>query len=67
MDRNLDGIYMRIERNGKWCNVCLSDMTSEEREKALAGKSAEWLLGAVQHLAETIKDIGNQLDIVRGE
>ena len=28
--RNLDGAYFRVQRDGKWLNVCYSDMTDEE-------------------------------------
>ena len=32
MNRNLDGIYLRIKRDGKYQAVCLSDMTADELE-----------------------------------
>ena len=31
--RNLDGCYFRVERDGKWTNLCFSDMTDTERGK----------------------------------
>ena len=33
MDRNLDGIYFRVQRDGKWENACFSDLTQEEMER----------------------------------
>ena len=30
MDRNLDGVYFRVQRDGKWGNTCFSDLTQEE-------------------------------------
>ena len=27
---NLDGIYFRVERDGKWQSLCVSDLTPEE-------------------------------------
>lgn len=27
---DLDGIYFRVERNGKWQSLCVSDLTPEE-------------------------------------
>ena len=36
INRNLDGIYFRIKRDGKYLSVCLSDMTREERMNALS-------------------------------
>lgn len=32
---NLDGVYCREERNGKWFDRCFSDLTEEEQEKFL--------------------------------
>ena len=31
--RNLDGIYFRVQRDGKWGNTCFSDLTQEEMER----------------------------------
>ena len=63
MDRHLDGIYLRIERNGKFQAVCLSDMTREELEANLDPKRGEWFKGAVIHLARTLSCIGEMLDL----
>ena len=35
MDRNLDGIYFRVQRDEKWGNTCFSDLTQEEMEVPL--------------------------------
>lgn len=64
MDRNLDGVYFRIERDGHWKNVCFSDLSDEEMEKVLKGQSNEWLFNMCKILGKTIRDIGDQLDIV---
>ena len=64
VSRNLDGIYLRIKRNGKYQAVCLSDMTKEELEENLNPERGEWLKGAVIHLALTLHEIGNLFDIV---
>jgi hypothetical protein len=32
MNRNLDGIYLRVKRDGKYQAICLSDMTADELE-----------------------------------
>lgn len=63
--RNLDGVYFRVERDGKWDNVCFSDMTKEERNRVMENRDSEWLKSMCQILADTIADIGEQLDIVR--
>lgn len=62
--RDLDGIYLRIKRDGKYQAVCLSDMTKEELEENLNPERGEWLKGAVIHLALTLHEIGNLFDIV---
>lgn len=64
MNRNLDGIYLRIKRDGKYQAVCLSDMTREELEDNLKPERGEWLKGAVIHLALRLHEIGNLFDIV---
>ena len=67
MNRELDGVYFRIERDGKWQSICFSDLTEEEREKVCEGRSAEWLKSLAYHLADCIKEIGEQFDIIAGE
>ena len=64
MNRNLDGIYLRVKREGKYQSVCLSDMTKEELEESLNPERGEWLKGAVIHLAGCLHDIGEQFGIV---
>ena len=67
MNRNLDGIYLRIKRDGKYQAVCLSDMTKEELEEALNPERGEWLKGAVIHLAGRLRAVGDIFNIVRVE
>ena len=64
--RNLDGVYFRVERNGKWENICFSDLTKEERNNVMLGKSEIWLRSLCDILADTIKDIGDMFDLVGG-
>ena len=65
MNRELDGIFLRIKRNGKYQAVCLSDMTKEELEENLDAVRGEWLKGAVIHLTLTLHAIGDQFGIER--
>lgn len=67
MNRNLDGIYLRIKRDGKYQAVCLSDMTADELEEALDPERGDWLKGAVIHLAGQLRAVGDKFDIVRVE
>lgn len=63
MDRNLDGMYFRIERNGEWKNVCFSDLTYYEREEICKGRPESWYKGLAYHLADCLKHIGDEFDI----
>ena len=67
MNRELDGVYFRIERNGKWQSICFSDLTEEEKEKVCIGRSKEWFKSLAYHLADCIKEIGEQFDIKGSE
>lgn len=64
IERNLDGVYFRMKRNDKWCNVCFSDMTEEEQDEIMEGRSDEWLKSMCKILAKCVRDIGDQFDIV---
>lgn len=64
MNRNLDGVYLRIQRDGKHQSICFSDLTEDEREE-LPRKSLEWWRGLAYHLADSLKEVGEQFDIVR--
>lgn len=62
--RELDSVYFRVERDGHWQNICFTDLYREEQEKFLEDRTAEWLRCMVLILADTIRDIGDALDIV---
>ena len=64
MNRNLDGVYFRVKRNDKWENICFSDLTPEEMGSVLVGRNEEWLKSMCIILGETIKNIGDQFNIV---
>ena len=65
MNRNLDGCYFRVKRDGKYDPVCFSDMDEVEREFVIGERSAEWWKSLACHLADCLKNIGDQFDIVR--
>ena len=62
--RELDGVYFRIKRDGKWDNICFTDLTKEERDKVCENRSAEWFKDLEYHLADRIQYIGEIFDIV---
>lgn len=63
MDRKLDGVFFRVNRNGKWQSVCFSDLTDAEMDEVLEVKNREWLKSLCKILGETIKCIGDKFDI----
>lgn len=65
MDRKLDGMFFRVKRDSKWGNVCISDMTNEEREEILKNKDPQFLKRVIDNLCETLKGIGDQFDLAR--
>lgn len=70
--RNLDGVYFRIKRDGKWQNICYSDLTADERDE-IARKRAEvsepeqqveWWRSMADIMADALYDMGEQFGIV---
>ncbi len=64
MDRNLDGVWFRVQRNGKWGNACFSDLTEVEMDQILQDRDAEWLKGMCKILGMTIRKIGEEFELV---
>ena len=67
MNRNLDGCYFRIERDGKWQSICFSDLTPEEMDRVMEGRGEKWLRSLCKHLAHVIQSIGEEFDIMGDE
>lgn len=61
--RNLDGCYFRIQRDGKWENICFTDLTADEREEVCKGRSAFWLKSLLFHIADKLQEVGEFADI----
>ena len=64
MNRNLDGVYFRIKRDNAWQNICFSDLSDEEMEEVMQNRTDAWLKSMCKILGKTIRDIGDQLDLV---
>lgn len=62
--RDLDGCYFRVERNGKWENICFSDLTEAERGKVMANKGIPWVISLCGHLANSLRAFGEAFDVV---
>lgn len=64
MNRNLDGVYFRVKRDNEWQNICFSDLTEDERNKMMENRSVKWLQSLCNILANKLKDIGDQFDLM---
>lgn len=60
---NLDGMYFRVERNGKWENICFCDLTDEEIEVISDNRNREWWKHVALNLRRTLNKIADQLEI----
>ena len=61
--RNLDGVYVRVERYGKSVNRCFSDLTAEEQERFMSKFDTEGLKRLCLLMTERLRAIGDQLDL----
>ena len=62
--RNLDGVHFRVQRNGKYYNICFSDLTEDEMDAVLRLRSEDWLRSLCKILGNTLRSIGDDFDIV---
>lgn len=70
--RNLDGVYFRVNRDGKWLSICYSDMTPDERKVTIydrmSDKPMDEQVGYYRRLAEimadSLYDMGEQLGVM---
>ena len=64
---NMDGMYFRVERNGKFENVCLSDMTNEERLKKMDWWNTDNMKSVINFLCETLREIGDTYGFIASD
>ena len=62
--RKLDGTFFRVKRDDRWESVCFSDLTMAERSEVCEGRSEEWLRSLAFILADAIRTIGDEFDIM---
>ncbi|MBQ7669893.1 MAG: hypothetical protein IJS45_04130 [Clostridia bacterium] len=62
--RNLDTCYFRAKRDGKWESLCFTDLTEGEQKEVTSGKLAEWLQSLCLYLADRVRAIGDEFDII---
>ena len=65
--RNLDGVYNRAIRDGRGCTLCFTDLTREEQEKFLLKLNRTGLKKMCLIMADTLRNVGDQLDLVLKE
>lgn len=56
---NLDGIYFRVERDGKWQSLCVSDLTPEELKSVTKDWDCNQLTIMAKELICTLKGLFN--------
>lgn len=62
MNRELDGCYFRIVRDGVGRSVCFTDLTKEERTALLAEKDEQFLRNLCCYLADRIQELGDIIE-----
>ena len=60
---NIDGVYFRVKRMGKYCNVCFSDLENSEMDEYLEDLDKEALQRLVKNLGNKLYDICDQFGI----
>ena len=64
MNRGLDGIYFRVERNGEWQSICMSDLTEEEFDKVMEKRNRQFAVSCCKVLARKLKEIGDEFNLI---
>ena len=67
IERELDGVYFRVKRNGVWGNVCFSDMTHDERKEVIGDRTCEWWMVLAGIMADSLRAVGDEFGIMRVE
>lgn len=60
----MDGVFFRVNRSGKWCDVCFSDLTEEQMDLVMEDRSIDWLKDLCKILANELHTIGDYFSIV---
>lgn len=54
MNRDITGVYFRIERDGKWCSIDFTDMTTKEKIDIIGDKGSKWLSYLLDILVQSL-------------
>ena len=63
VERNLDGFYYRVERDGKYVNRCFTDLTGDEQTEFLSRLEKDGFIRMCKELAASLRRVGDQFDI----
>lgn len=64
MIRDLDGMYFRVKRNDKYCNLCITDLTYDELLDVMQDRGDVWYESVFDYL---INIYGELLKVVYDE
>lgn len=64
VNRNLDTVYFRVYRDGKWQNLSFSDLTDEEMDEVLEDKGLSSVKSLAKILGKTLRQFGDELEII---
>lgn len=67
LPRNISGVFFRAERDGKWENICFEELTEEEQNRVMEGRSGEWLASLCKHLASELLALAVFTGITKNE
>ena len=63
--RELDGVYTRVARNGHWYSVCFSDLTDEEQDKYMETLDETSLKLLSKVICGELRSLADYLDAVK--
>ena len=62
MNREHDGCYFRVVRDGVGQSVCFTELTKEERAALLEDKDAQFLRNLCSYLTDRIQELGDIIE-----
>ena len=65
--RNLDGVFFHVTRDGKPACSCFSDLTESEQDRIMEEYNVEQLRRLCRCICNSLRQIGDILDIVLDE
>ena len=63
-ERELDGIFYRVKRDGKSYSICFSDLVEQEQDEVLADYDVDSLRRMCKILANSLRTVGDQFGIM---